>query len=644
MKISAQYTLLFLLSLLLIACGGGGGSGDSPTGSNVAAANSTGLAFPLNKVLEDARFLLFPNPQREVTTSALTGVDQTNTVSYPTAYYAAIDAANERVSKATFSTKNGFGSCTASTPTEKVVVFGDRTDLGYGRRMCVKQNPDGCLAFMVDNYLVDTGGSGGYSYSSLNVDAAVVQSVQRFESTSAIEFCDLDGTGGANGPKFVKFFVFDKSGNRLNMVNQDGLGPKAMPNICVNCHGGRGDRLTPAGTFPVVENAASQVAGDVSARLQVLKVHEFDFSTQTDASIGAVRTRASQEADMKTINQWVAATYSGTGINEWDGAVAQSAIQAAYGGAGFPNANYDDNLARTFTPGNWTAQGQATLYQNVVAPNCMTCHILRGTKNQSDIAFTNFTQFSDYADRIKAHVYDRGNMPLAAIVFNNFWANGSTAAQQLAAVPTISAQGATATLKPGRPIADPGPDRLVRPGNLTLTAINSLFATNFTWNIVVNTGGATFVGANTGTTTTISLPAVGTYQVQLTASASGLTDAKTITIVVSNTAPSSSPSFATDIVPVFTSAGCSAGGCHDNNLTDAVSPPISYASPVYEQVKSRVNFTDVVSSPILRKPSGNHHGGGSIALGNFNDSLPVGSAGRADYDLFVAWIMAGAQP
>ena len=278
---------------------------------------------------------------------------------------------------------------------------------------------------MVDNYLVDTGSSGGYSYSSLNVDAAVVQSVQRFESTSAIEFCDLDGTGGANGPKFVKFYVFDKNGNRLNRVNQDGLGEKAMPNICVNCHGGRGDRLTPTGTFPVVENAASQVAGDTSSRLQVLKVHEFDFSTQADASIGAVRTRASQEADMKTINQWVAATYSGTGINEWDGSVAQSAIQAAYGGAGFPNANYDDNLAKTFTPGNWAAQGQSTLYQNVVAPNCMTCHILRGTKNQSDISFTNFTQFSDYADRIKAHVYDRGNMPLAAIVFNNFWANTS---------------------------------------------------------------------------------------------------------------------------------------------------------------------------------------------------------------------------
>ncbi len=356
-----------------------------------------------------------------------------------------------------------------------------------------------------------------------------------------------------------------------------------------------------------------------------------------------MRSRASQEADMKTINQWIDATYSGTGVNEWDGAIAQAAIRAAYGGVGFPNANYDDNLAKTFTPGNWTAQGQSTLYQNVVAPFCMTCHILRGTKNQSDIAFTNFTQFSDYADRIKAHVYDRGNMPLAAIVYNNFWANGSTAAQQLAAVSSIAAQGATATLKPGRPIADPGPDRVINPGNLTLTSINSLFASNFTWNIVVNPGGATFVGSNTGATATISFPAgAATYQVQLTATGNGLTDSKTITVAVTGTPRPATPSFATDIVPILSSLTCTAG-CHDNNLTNPSRPPLSYITPVYEEVKSRVNFTDVVASPILRKPSGKHHGGGG-PLGNFNDSLPVGSAGRADYDMFVSWIMSGAQP
>ena len=211
-------------------------------------------------------------------------------------------------------------------------------------------------------------------------------------------------------------------------------------------------------------------------------------------------------------------------------------------------------------------------------------------------------------------------------------------------MPSIAAQGATASLKPGRPIADPGPDRVVNPGNLTLTSVNSLFATGFSWSIVGNPNGATFVGASTNPTATISFPAgAATYQVQLTATGNGLTDSKTITIVVSSSPRPSTPSFATDIVPVFSSAGCNAGGCHDNSLTSANRPPLSYVTPVYEQVKSRVNFTDVVASPILRKPSGKHHGGGG-PLGNFNDSLPVGSAGRADYDLFVDWIMAGAQP
>ena len=33
-------------------------------------------------------------------------------------------------------------------------MFGDRRDLGYGRRMTVRQNVDGTVAAVVENYLV----------------------------------------------------------------------------------------------------------------------------------------------------------------------------------------------------------------------------------------------------------------------------------------------------------------------------------------------------------------------------------------------------------------------------------------------------------------------------------------------------------
>ena len=49
---------------------------------------------------------------------------------------------------------NGFDT---GTGTQVTAVFGDSRDLGFGRRMTARQNPDGTLAFFVENYLVKTG-------------------------------------------------------------------------------------------------------------------------------------------------------------------------------------------------------------------------------------------------------------------------------------------------------------------------------------------------------------------------------------------------------------------------------------------------------------------------------------------------------
>lgn len=647
MKFKVCYTSLLILAVLLSSCGGGGsGNGaDGETRTNNRTTTVTELPFPLSNVIAAARFLLFPNPQRQ----GFGGTDQTNTLAYAQAYYAAIDAANERDTLTKWKAKNGFSSGTGS---EINTVFGDVRDLGYGRRMTARQSPDGCLAFFVENYLVDTG-SQGYTYSTLNVDAAVVRSSQRFVSVSANEYCDLDGPGGANGPKFVKFFVFDTSGNRKLLVDQDGLGEKAMPNICVNCHGGRGDPLNADGTFPTVRNSVSQQAGDTTSRLQFLKVHTFDFSSERDVVTNTVRTRASQESAFKTINQWIYATYpTSATTNEWNGTVTRNLIEAVYGGPTFPSSTYSDSAFTSFVPdNNWTTSGQSGLYQNVVSPWCMTCHMLRGTNNQNDISFTTFTQFSAYADRIKAHVYDRGNMPLAKIVFEDFWANGTSFSAQLASVPSINALGASAALQPGRPLPDPGPDRFVRQGTLALSAVNSLYSSTFNWQIITNPGGATFVGSSTSSSTSINFPVDGTYVVRLTASASGLSNSKDITIVVDNTNAPTGTVFA-DIQTIFTAAGCAAGGCHNDAggaLATQGHPPLSYrlvdyanVNEFYSTVRGRINFTDVVASPILRKPSGKHHGGGAAPQPNFDTTLAIGDAGRRGYDTVVEWIMSGA--
>src|SRR5204863_9026597 len=97
----------------------------------------------------------------------------------------------------------------------------------------------------------------------------------------AIEF----SPGPSGGPSFAKFFNFKAdTGERDLMVNLDGRGEKAMPGICISCHGGRGDALTPPDAngkrlFPIVTNGASLTRGDVQARMHPLEVDTLAFST-----------------------------------------------------------------------------------------------------------------------------------------------------------------------------------------------------------------------------------------------------------------------------------------------------------------------------------------------------------------------------
>jgi len=60
----------------------------------------------------------------------------------------------------------------------------------------------------------------------------------------------------------------------------------------------------------------------------------------------------------------------------------------------------------------------------------------------------------------------------------------------------------------------------------------------------------------------------------------------------------------------------------------------------YAEVRSRINFTDIVASPLLRKPSGNHHAGALVA--GFQATATPGQLARKKYDLFLNWILNGA--
>lgn len=629
---------------LLAACGGGGSPGDTRTDFTPP---------PIQPVSGPDKFLMFPNPQVQPD-----GTVQTTADAFANAYYRANDPQNERDTLAKWKAKNGFETGTGQ---EITVVFGDQRDLGYGRRMNARRNPDGTLAFYVENYLVRTGAD--YAYSNLNLEAAIVRDAAHFIGVNAIEF----SPGPNGGVPYAKWYNFSSTtGQRATQVDLDGRGVKAMPGPCISCHGGRGDALTPPAAnglplFNLVQFSESRSRGDVEGHMHPFEPDVFGFVNTPGF------TRAEQEAAIKTINTWILCTYPRPGPvagpedqcrraanpSEWQGTAA-SLIKAYYGGDGLPNATFADN----FVPLGWQSAGQATLYENVVRPSCRTCHIMRGSGGNSDIDFTSFEKFRAYNDRIKIHVQERGNMPLAKIVYDAFYRTTTgpeSVATFLAAQGHVARDAAGAALRPGRPIANPGPSRVVALGATTLSGTDSLFTSTYSWSLVSGPAGGATLTNTTSATPTFTASAPGTYVVQLVTTGNNLTSSPAqATIVASNTLakPPAAIRFA-DIKNIMQTGQCT--NCHSPTGT-LPRPPVFWTNEdrngdgivgdatddfwFYTEVRSRINFTEIAASPLLRKPSGNHHGG-QLQSGFDASALP-GSPARANFDTFQNWILNGA--
>jgi hypothetical protein len=251
-------------------------------------------------------------------------------------------------------------------------------------------------------------------------------------------------------------------------------------------------------------------------------------------------------------------------------------------------------------------------------------------------------------------------MPLAKLVSEAFYASSrpEILANFLASRGHTVRDSSGAILKPGRPISDPGPDRVVRPGATVLSAAGSLYANTYVWSLISGPAGATLTNQTTAQPT-FNAAANGTYVVQLVAS-NGPTQgaAARLTIVVDSALPNAPASIRfADIKAVLqsTSAGCTNSGCHTAGGTGII-PPLFYSNTdrngdgivgdatddlwFYTEVRSRINFTDLGASAILRKPSGNHHNG--LLRPGFDTSVAPGQPTRASYDLFLNWILNGA--
>jgi hypothetical protein len=420
---------------------------------------------------------------------------------YGAAYYAAIDPNNAKTTLEDWKLANGYYDAYLAG---RVIEprFRDTKDLGYGRGMRVWTRPDGSFYAFVENFQVRT--VPGLEYTATNLDALIADDRQHHFGSNAIEYSTYPYGAGepsdiGSTHKFNKFFTFDASAAnkttnttdhanelRLNRVNLDGRGNKAMPNACVYCHGGTLRPLRADGSFrdntldgfsgngyQGDADAGHALNGDVNAKLQLLEVPSFEFWDKTP------HTQAEEEVLIKQVNQAVYCTYPNlplaaipvacaqycedpsditncggpgidittvfnytTGAGEWIGDFAREMAEGWYDDPAQAGMFDRDTFNPNYVPPAWRANaitgtppaGSDQLFLEVVQPVCFVCHSRRGTTlgsnadvggNGKDIDFSTYEKFISHAEQIKTYVFDYGAMPLSLRGYNTFWGDNN---------------------------------------------------------------------------------------------------------------------------------------------------------------------------------------------------------------------------
>jgi hypothetical protein len=270
-----------------------------------------------------------------------------------------------------------------------------------------------------------------------------------------------------------------------------------------------------------------------------------------------------------------------------------------------------------------------------------------------DIDFSSYDKFISHASLIKKYVFDYGEMPLSLRGYETFWGNNNSplllAAQlnpKLAADNQIKTNSAGYIDQPGAPIVDAGPDITTTSPARTFGS-NSRFVDTYSWSII-----STPSGGGTATLTDsdkpralLTAPVDGDYVLRLVAGdkASGKSAQDTVTIKIDS---SMSPApkdltFLDDIEPVM-QANCTS--CHASTGIAGIPMWWTFGSQpatgttMYQELLTRIDFNDPENSLVLQKPSNHHHYGGLIT--GFEIGNP---SNRANYDLFLNWILNGAR-
>jgi cytochrome c5 len=314
-------------------------------------------------------------------------------------YYGAVDPNNERLTLGAWWTKNGFTFDANGVPTNAVrTSYLNFNDLGSGRDMYFLQRGDGTVAAYVTNY-------GLFNQDHGNADLAADRDTPG--ATVAMEYGPVEGQGPT---RIVKFFVYagaDFAANapRAPAADLDGFGPKFVPNLCLNCHGGSYFPGNPASpTFAEVNMGATFRELDIATykfpdgRLVANNAEKTAFRQQNLIVKGAA---PGDTITIQPIKDLIAGWYPAASIEQ-------------------------DN---TFTPAGWAGAPQQGLYHDVVKQSCRTCHVaLDASTSNNGIGWISYEQLRRRREfGILQDIALCGGrvMPHAVITYRNFWLSAS---------------------------------------------------------------------------------------------------------------------------------------------------------------------------------------------------------------------------
>ncbi len=333
-------------------------------------------------------------------------------------------------------------------PDGSVITVGNETyartsylnnnDLGSGRDMHLYGREDGTSAAWVSNY-------GQFNQDQGNADLALSQDNDGdLVATVCMEFSPMEDAAGqfldlndsvftpanfasltdyleaVKANSVVKFFVYaDADGapeDELQIAaDLDGYGPKFIPNLCLNCHGGSAQQeyLSPSSCsinayFRELDYHTYRFPGGA---LTPTAVEQEAFKVQNEIVLGSADSLISSDAIKELIDIWYR---SGPNDIEQDDSIFNN---------GAP-------VADSFPPAWNTALDSQALYAHVVGRSCRTCHIAFGEQDgsPSNLSFNSASSFEVGGNArflLEGLASDPPQlfspMPHAAVTYRNFW-------------------------------------------------------------------------------------------------------------------------------------------------------------------------------------------------------------------------------